>query len=169
MAYHAAVIQRDRGDAWNKKQAPLVCAALSVKKLKLAADVVHFCVGIGRSLTQENMKYLILKDYSEHLQLVKSLKKDQDIKLMKFCKDTVALQWFKAALTFWNAYIGTKNCPLAYVVQEAALPDPTKPPLLVNNCYSDEHNSIKGGEIAFLSHSHSLFKEDNTKVYELLE
>ena len=30
-------------------------------------------------------------------------------------------------------------------------------------------NSIKGEQIVFLSHSHSLFKEDNAKGYELLE
>ena len=132
MAYQAVVLQRDRVDAWNKKQDPLVCGALSVKKSKLAADVVCYYTGIGRPLTQENMKYVILKDYSDHLQSVQALEKDQDIKLMKFCKDTVALPLFKAALTFWNAYIGTRNCPLAYVVQEEARPHPARPPLLVD-------------------------------------
>ena len=45
-----------------EKQGPLVCEELPVKKLKLVADVVHFYVGIGRSLTQENTKHVILKD-----------------------------------------------------------------------------------------------------------
>ena len=67
----------------------MVCGALSVKKLKLTADVVHYYIGIGRPLTQKNMKSIILKDYSDHLQLVKALKKDQEIKLVKCCKDTV--------------------------------------------------------------------------------
>ena len=31
VAYQATVLQRDRVDAWNKKQASLVCASLSVK------------------------------------------------------------------------------------------------------------------------------------------
>ena len=89
---------------------------------------------------------------------------------MKCRKDTVALYWFKAALTFWNVYIGTPNFPLAYVVQEETLPDPSRPPLLVDKCYLDKHNSIKGEQVAYLSHFHSLFKEDNaTKVFELLE
>ena len=115
------------------------------------------------------MRHVFLKDYSDHLQSVKALKKVQDVKPIKFCKDTVALRWIEVILTFGNVYIGTRNCPLAYVVREAALPDPTRHPLLVDKCYSDEHNSIKGEQIAFLSHSHSLFKENNAKVYELLE
>ena len=98
---------------------------------------------------------------------VKALKKDHKIKLIKCCKDTVAFCMFKATLTFWNAYIGTQNCPLAYVVQEKALPNPTRPPLLVDKYFLDQHNLIKGEQVAYLSHSHSLFKEDNAKVFEL--
>ena len=115
------------------------------------------------------MRHVFLKDYSDHLQSVKALKKVQDVKPIKFCKDTVALRWFKAALTFWISYIGARNSPLAYVVREAALPNPARSPLLVEKFYLDEHNSIKGEQIAFLSHSYSLFKEDNAKVYEFLE
>ena len=83
---------------------------------------------------------------------------------MKCCKDTAALHWFKANLTFWSLYIGTQNCPLAYVVREEALSNPASPPLRVDKCYLDQHNSIKGEQVVYLSHSHSLFKEDNTKV-----
>ena len=83
MLFQAAVTQRDRVDAWNKKQDPLVCGALSVKELKLAVDVVCYYTGIERPLTKENMKYVILKDYNDYLQLVKDLKKDQEIKHMK--------------------------------------------------------------------------------------
>ena len=88
---------------------------------------------------------------------------------MKCWKDTVTLCWFEAAVTFLNVYIGTRNFSLAYVVHEEAPPDPQKPPLLVDKCYSDEHNSIKEELIAYLSHNHSLFKEDNEQVYELHE
>ena len=50
--FQAMVVQRDRVDAWTKKQAPLVCSALLVnKKLKLAADIVNYYTGVGRSLT----------------------------------------------------------------------------------------------------------------------
>ena len=76
---------------------------------------------------------------------------------------------FEAAATFLSAFIGAWNCPLAYVVREEALPDPQRPPLLVDKCYSEEHPSIRNEMIAYLSHDHSLFKENNANLYELLE
>ena len=115
------------------------------------------------------MMYVILKDYNNHLKSVEALKKDQDIKLMKYRKDTVTLRWFEAAVTFLSAYIGVQNFPLAYVTREVSLPDPQRPALSIDKCYSDEHNSIKEELITILNHDHSLYKEDNAKVYELLE
>ena len=55
----------------------MVCSALSVKKMKLAADIVCYYAGTGQPLTVKNMKYVILKDYSDHLKLAKALKKDR--------------------------------------------------------------------------------------------
>ena len=82
--FQAAVLSCPRVVAWTEKQPPMVCSALLVKKLKLSADLVCYYTGIGRSLTVENMNYAILKDCNDHLKSVKALKKDQDIKLMKF-------------------------------------------------------------------------------------
>ena len=81
----------------------------------------------------------------------------------------MTLRWFEAAITFLSAYIGAQNCPLAYVTHEVTLPDPQRPALLTDKCYSDEHNSMKEELVAFLSHDHSLYTDDNANVYELLE
>ena len=80
--FRAAVTRRDRVDAWTKKQHPLVCSALLVKKMKLTADIVCYYTGIRQPQIKENMEYAILKDYNDHIKLVKALRKDQDIKLM---------------------------------------------------------------------------------------
>ena len=68
VVYQAAVARRERVVAWTKKQPPMVCSALLVKKMKLAADIVLYYTGVGRPLTMENMKYVILKDYNDHVQ-----------------------------------------------------------------------------------------------------
>ena len=113
--FQAAVAQRNRVNARTEKQSPLICSALLVKKVKLAAHMVHYYTSNRQPLTKENMEYVFLKDYNDHLKLVNALKKDQDIKLMKCRKDTVTLRWFEAAVTFLGAFIGARNCPLAYV------------------------------------------------------
>ena len=88
---------------------------------------------------------------------------------MKCQRETVTLHWFEGAKTFLSAFIGAWNCPLAYVVRGNAIPDPQRPPLLVDKCYSDEHNLIKDELVASLSHDHGLVREDNAKVYKVLE
>ena len=45
--FQAAVARRERVDAWTKKQPPMVCSALSVKKIKLSANIVRHYAGIG--------------------------------------------------------------------------------------------------------------------------
>ena len=104
------------------------------------------------------MTYVILKDYNDHLKSVKALKKDQDIKLMKYQQDTVTFRWFEAAVIFLSAYIGVWNCPQAYVTRDVVLPDLQRPTF--DKCYSNEHSSIKEELVAFLSHDHSLYKND---------
>ena len=68
-----------------------------------------------------------------------------------------------------NTFIGAQNYHLAYIVQEEILPVPQRPSLLISMCYSEEHNSIEEELIAYLSHTHTLYKNDNTQVLKFLE
>ena len=52
----APILQSDRVVALTEKQASLVLGALSVKKMKLVADIVPYFTAAGRPLIQENMK-----------------------------------------------------------------------------------------------------------------
>ena len=104
------------------------------------------------------MKYVICKDYIDHLKSVKALKKDQNIKLKKCRKDTVTLRWFEAVMIFLSVFIGAQYCPLVYIVRGKFLPDPQRPSLVGDRYYVDEHNSIKEELVAFLSHNHSFYK-----------
>ena len=54
VVYQAAVPRRERVASWTEKQAPMVYSALSVKKIKLSANIVRHYAGIGRPLTQES-------------------------------------------------------------------------------------------------------------------
>jgi hypothetical protein len=54
--------------------------------------------------------------------------------------------------------------PLAYVVREL-VPVPAPPPLANNLPYSNLHGSVEGEMIARASHTHPLFRDDNSAVY----
>ena len=59
--------------------------------------------------------------------------------------------------------------PLAYVIQiNPQVPGPA-PTLAPNQPHSTEHGSVEGELIARASHTHALFRDDNSVVYEHLE
>jgi hypothetical protein len=59
--------------------------------------------------------------------------------------------------------------PLVYVVRKL-VPVPAPPPFLSNDLsYSNTHGSVDGEMIARASHTHPMFRNDNSAVYYLLE
>ena len=58
--------------------------------------------------------------------------------------------------------------PLAYVVRAVVVP-PAPTALATNLPYSVKHGSVEGEMIARGSHTHPLFRDDNSTVYYLLE
>ena len=52
--------------------------------------------------------------------------------------------------------------------QKDAIPTGTSPPLLINLCSLYEHNLIWEEQVAYLGHNHTLFKDDNGLVFEIL-
>ena len=84
---------------------------------------------------------------------------------MKCGKQTVTLRWFQSAETFLLALIGAQDFPLAYAVREKAIPDPQRPALLVDKCYSDEHNSIKNEMVAWRAPSEPYQKSLSTRSF----
>lgn len=55
-----AVLPQPRIDARTKNQVPYVLSAFSLKKIKMAGQLVRHYAGIERALTKENMAYVIL-------------------------------------------------------------------------------------------------------------
>ena len=59
--------------------------------------------------------------------------------------------------------------PLAYVIQiDPQVPGPA-PTLAPNQPHSTEHGSVEGELIVRASHTHALFRDDNSVVYYHLE
>ena len=59
--------------------------------------------------------------------------------------------------------------PLAYVIRIDPQVPGLAPPLAPNQPHSTEHGSVEGELIARASHTHALFRDDNSVVYYHLE
>jgi hypothetical protein len=78
------------------------------------------------------------------------------------------IKWTEAFTDFLHGTIGVRMVPLAYIVRNLVAPG--IPPGLANGLpHSAEHESVEGEMIARASHTHPLFRGDNSAVYYLLE
>ena len=65
--------------------------------------------------------------------------------------------------------IGNRNIPLAYLICDEPNPPAAAPPLAPGQPHSTKHGSVEVELIARASHTHALFRNDNSDLYFLLE
>ena len=70
---------------------------------------------------------------------------------------------------FLNRKIGNRNIPLAYIIPDEPNPPAVAPSLAPGQPHSVEHGSVEAELIARASHTHALFRNDNSDLYFLLE
>ena len=95
--------------------------------------------------------------------------KTDDPDVPKITKALPIIKWTQAFQDFLNRVIGARMIPLAYVIRidpQVLGPAPT---LAANQSHSTEHGSVEGELIARASHTHALFRDDNSVVYYHLE
>ena len=100
---------------------------------------------------------------------LKEKKDEDDPDVPTITKALPIIKWTEAFQDFLHRVIGARMIPLAYVIQ----PDPQvpgiAPTLAPNQPHSTEHGSVEEELIARASHTHALFRDDNSVVYYHLE
>eukprot|EP01082_Thalassiosira_pseudonana_P000220 g65.t1 g65 contig1:151778-153098(+) len=122
-------------------QAALVIGAKSLKRLKVAS----------------NWEALMDKKKSEDA---------GDVPKLKGVKDHT---WQESFEVYVQQKIGVRDASLAYVIRKVAEVPNAAPALARNAPHSVEHGSIDAEMTAHLSHDSPFFKDDNEKVYSMLE
>jgi hypothetical protein len=150
-------------------QPPFMFGAKSQKRLLAACDMVRYYEMIDRELSASNMRWdPVIKNFSQQWKALKDRKDGEAPVVPKISKTLSIIKWTEAFTDFLHRKIGVRMVPLAYVVREVVDP-PAPPPLATNLPHSTEHGSVEGELIARASHTHPLFRDDNSAVYYLLE
>ena len=141
--------------------------AKSQKRLTVACDLVRFYQTVGRDLTAANIQWnQVMSNFEIQWKALKD-RKDEDVP--KITKALPIIKWTESFQDFLNRVIGARMIPLAYVIRiNLQVPGPA-PTLAPNQPHSTEHGSVKGELIARASHTHALFRDDNSVVYYHLE
>eukprot|EP00957_Ditylum_brightwellii_P130289 9938574-Ditylum_brightwellii.AAC.1 len=80
------------------------------------------------------------------------------------------MKWSESFHDFLNRCIGIRMIPLAYVVRQESVVDPSVvPAIAAGQPYFAEHGSVEDEMIARTTHNQPLYQQDNVTVYYKLE
>ena len=79
------------------------------------------------------------------------------------------MKWTKAFSNFARRVIGTRTIPLSYVIRETVAVPAAAPPLMTNQPYAEVFGSAEEELIDRATHTHPLYRDDNTSLYFYLE
>ena len=136
----------------------------------MACDLVRFYQTVGRDITAANIQWnQVMTNFEIQWKALKDRKDEDDPDVPKITKALPIIKWTEAFQDFLNRVIGARMISLAYVIQiDPQVPGPA-PTLAPNQPHSTEHGSVEGELIARASHTHALFRDDNSEVYYHLE
>ena len=149
---------------------PFVFGAKSQKRLLVACDLVRYYDTVGRDLTSNNIQWLdTVKNFEIQWKALKARKDEDEPDVPKISKTLPVIKWTESFQDFLNRVIGVRMIPLFYVVRPEVIVPAAAPALAHNQPHSTEHGSVEAELIARASHTHALYRDDNSSVYHFLE
>ena len=149
---------------------PFVFGAKSQRRIAVACDLVNYYRTVGHDLTAANLQLnTVMKNFDVQWTALKEKKGEDSLETPKISKALPVIKWTEAFQDFLNRKIGNRNIPLAYIIRDEPNPPAMALPLAPGQPHSMEHGSVEAELIAWASHTHALFWNDNSDLYFLLE
>ena len=131
---------------------------------------MKYYITVGRDLTAANLQWnTVLKNFDIQWTALKEKKGDDSPETPKISKVLPDIKWTEAFQDFLNRKIGNRNIPLVYIICDEPNPPAVAPPLAPGQPHSTKHGPVEAELIARASHTHALFRNDNSDLYFLLE
>ena len=136
----------------------------------MACDLVRFYQTVGRDLTAANIQWnQVMSNFEIQWKALKDRKDEDDPDLPTITKALPIIKWTDTFQDFLHRVIGARMIPLAYAIQINPQVPGLAPTLAPNQPHSTEHGSVEGELIDRASHTHALFRYDNSVVYYHLQ
>ena len=147
-----------------------VFGAKSQKRLGIACELVRYYDTVGRDLTAANMRWNnVIKNFEKQWKALKPKKDDDTLDVPKISKALPIIKWTEEFQGHLHRVIGVTMIPLAYVTRQDEDVPAVAHPLMAGQPHSEAHGSMEGEMIAWASHTHAMFRDDNAAVYYALE
>ncbi len=150
---------------------PFAFGAKSHKRLLVACDLMRYYQTTGRDATAANLQWThVMKNFEIQWKALKARKKeDDDPEVPRISKSLPIMKWAESFPVYLGKVLGSRTIPLSYVIRDSVQVPAAAPPLANNQPHSTEHGSVEAELIARASHDHPLFRDDNDKLFGLLE
>ena len=136
----------------------------------MACDLVRYYQTLGRDHTAANIQWnQVMSNFEIQWKALKDRKDEEDPDVPKIAKALPIIKWTEAIQYFLHIVIGARMIPLAYVIRIDPQVPAIAPTLAPNQPHSTEHGSVESELIDRASHTHALFRDDNSVVYYNLE
>ena len=149
---------------------PFKFGAKATLRLQNACDIMKHYEILRCDTSADMLVYdPVIKNFKlEHDALIE--RKKQTVVTPRISSNLNVVKWTESFLDFLSRLIGVRNTPLTHVVRETVEVDIGTEVVLLNGCcYTEESGSIEQELISRASHKHPLCKDDNARIYFLLE
>ena len=133
-----------------------------------ACDLMKYYELVDRPLTVQNIRWNVIKSHQSQWKALKDKKELEAPDTPKITRTFPIIKWLAAFEDHLRQLIGVCMVPLYYVVCPD-VPVGAAPPLAVDQAHSTEYGSVEIELTNRASHADPLFREDNQKVYFLIE
>ncbi len=150
---------------------PVSIPAKCTSRLLVASLAHNYYRETERAITAVNMHYNnVLKSFNLEWKAIKKLAgKDTDLKLPVLSKSCPPMKWCESMKLYLDSTFGVRTIPLSYIIRDSATVTPEVDDPLEAGASFGTSGSVLGDLIARSSHTHVLFKQDNSQVFSLIE
>jgi hypothetical protein len=147
-----------------------VFGAKSQKRLKVACELVRYYTTVGRPLTAANIQWnSVILNFEIQWKAMKVRIDGDEPDTPKTAKGLNIMRWSESFKDVLRQCFGVRSIPLIYVTRENEVVPVAISQLAAGQPHSVEAGSVEEELIAWASHNHPLFREDNGLVYFKLE
>ena len=149
---------------------PFLISAKCSLRLRSASAAYHYYLLVDSTPTPANMNYTLAVNpfYVEHEAIAKLTKEDKpDVPILH--KNLVPIMWIDFFRYCISRTFGICDVPLLYIVRESVTVTPEADAPLENSNSFGTSGSVLDELIERISHTHLLYKSDNSSIYSLLE
>ena len=152
-----------------KEVAAYVIPAKTQIRLQGVRKVVAYYEKVGRAITASDVMWPVVRNYVEqHKALME--KKEADVGLPpKLTKDKLVYKWLESLQQYLSDKIGVRDAPLSYLTRVDVATPATLLPRDGDQPFSASFTSIEDELRACVSHTHNLYRSDNTALFQMLD